>query len=139
MSLPASRALSTPVTVEFEDVDAFGIVNHACLVSYLERARMRLVAQSGLDLTFPDAVPVVYELHVRYQRPLRLFDQLEVSVWVAQVDDYQLGLKYRVRRAEHTVAVARTTIAFADRETGRLVPAPAEVASLAAALGRGEA
>lgn len=119
-----------PVVVEFEDVDAFGIVNHARLVTYLERARMRLIAQSGLVLLGP-ALPVVYDLRVRYQRPARLLDALTVLVWVVDVDDYQVRLKYEVRRGEDRLVVASTTIAFADRETGRLSPTPPEILAFA--------
>lgn len=119
---------TTTVTVEFEDVDVLGIAHHAAIVTYLERARMRLVTAAGLRVD-EGPLPVVHELHVRFQRPLRLFDRVEVAVWVAEADDFVLRLDYRLRRAGRSVATATTTIAFADRLAGSLVPAPPGLAA----------
>ena len=117
--------LSIPVTVEFEDVDSFRIAHHTKLLAYLERARLRLLMSLGVDLA--GVAPVVYELGVRFRKPARLLDQLEVEVRVRDVDDYQVSLGYRIRRDGATLVTARSTIAFADLDEGTLTTMPEEL------------
>ena len=131
------RELVCPVTVEFEDVDAYGIAHHTKLVAYLERARLRFLTGIGIELGRGPVVPVLYDLKMRFMKPARLLDSLEVSVFVEEVTEYRLDLGYRVRRDGETIARATTSIAYADLERGSVVPAPAEhVEALRAALVR---
>lgn len=130
----AAEPFCYPVTVEFEDVDSYGIAHHSRLVCYLERARLRFITGLGLDLGPGRVVPVLHDLRVRFSKPVRLLDRLDVSVLVESVSDYRLELGYRIRRGTETVLRASTTIAFADLEAGSIVPAPqAFVDALAAA------
>lgn len=119
--------LTLPVTVEFEDVDSFRIAHHTKLVAYLERARLRLLTSLGVELN--GVSPVVYELNVRFRKPARLMDALEVTVRVRDVDDFQVGLEYHIRRDGETLVKARSTIAFADLEEGTLTSMPEELLS----------
>jgi 4-hydroxybenzoyl-CoA thioesterase len=129
----APEAFSCPVTVEFEDVDSYGTAHHSRLVCYLERARLRFIRGLGLELAPGEVVPVLHELRVRFAKPVRLLDRLEVAVFVESVSDYRLELGYRIRRNEETVLRASTTIAFADLTAGTIVAAPqAYVDALAA-------
>lgn len=124
MSVPP-REFRCPVTVEFEDVDSYGIANHARLVAFLERARLRFLADLGIRIdprTGP--VPVMYDVKMRFLRPAFLMDGLEVGMYVAHVGDFAVDLGYRIRRGKETVARATTRIAFADLGTRSLVPAP---------------
>jgi acyl-CoA thioester hydrolase len=120
-----------PVTVEFEDVDSFRIAHHTKLIAYLERARLRLLAAHGVDLGGAGGVPVMYELEVKFRRPARLLDALEVRATAREVDAYRVALSYRVRRGSETILRARSVVAFADAATGALAPVPE---ALAAAL-----
>jgi YbgC/YbaW family acyl-CoA thioester hydrolase len=132
---PVREGFRCPVTVEFEDVDGYGIAHHSRLVCYLERARVRFIRSLGLDLEPGETFPVLHDLRVRFAKPVRLLEQLEVAVFVESVSDYRLELGYRIRRGDETVLRASTTIAFADRVAGTLVAAPqVYVDALAAAL-----
>jgi YbgC/YbaW family acyl-CoA thioester hydrolase len=127
----------TVVTVEFEDVDSYGIAHHTKLVAYLERARLRFLRSLGVELFGGPAVGVLYDLRMRFARPVRMFDQLEVAVFVEAVSDFRLDLGYRIRRGGEAIARATTSIAFADLAQGILVAAPAAyVEALAACLGQ---
>ena len=117
-----------PIAVEFEDVDSFGIVHHARFVLYLERARLRLFAERGVDLAPGPVLPVLYRLEVEYKKPARLLDGLAVSVGIDSVEEYQLVLGYRVRKGDDLIAKARTAIAFIDAATRDLVPVPPDFA-----------
>ena len=116
---------TTTVTVEFEDVDSYGIAHHTKLVAYLERARLRFLRSRGIEPFRGPTVGVLYDLRMRFAKPVRMFDELEVGVLVEHVSDFRLDLGYRVRRAGALIARATTSIAFADLEQGRPVAAPA--------------
>lgn len=118
--------LVVPITVEFEDVDSYRIVHHTKLVAYLERARLRLLAKLGMDLSREDLVPVLYDLRMRFRQPARLMDRLEVEVTVKGFHEYQLELSYRIRRDGETIARATSIIAFADLTSGEVAPLPKE-------------
>jgi len=121
------RRLTVPVTVEFEDVDAYGIAHHTKLVAYLERARVRLLAELGLDLARTDPHLVLYHLDVRFKRTAALRDPLEVTAGVSSVDAVRLVLGYQIRRAGLLIARATTALAFVDGATKAVVPIPEEV------------
>ena len=131
------RELTVPVTVEFEDVDAYGIAHHTKLVAYLERARVRFLAQLGFDLARTDVHLVLYELEARFQRTVALLDPLEVTVSVTSADAVKLVLGYRIRRAGQLVARGTTALAFVDGATRAVVPVPAELRRALAAPGEG--
>jgi len=120
------RRLTVPVTVEFEDVDAYGIAHHAKLVAYLERARVRFLSELGLDLSRTDVHLVLYDLAVRFKRTAVLRDVLEVTVSVSSADAVRLVLGYQIRRAGLLIARATTGLAFVDGATKAVVPMPEE-------------
>jgi acyl-CoA thioester hydrolase len=120
------RRLTVPVTVEFEDVDAYGIAHHTKLVAYLERARVRFLADLGLDLARSDVHLVLYDLTVRFKRTAVLLDPLEVTVSVTSADAVRLTLGYQIRRSGLLVARATTALAFVDGATKAVVPIPEE-------------
>lgn len=123
----ARPAVTIPVTVEFEEVDSFRIAHHTKLVAYLERARLRLLASLGVELEGRGPAPVIYELELRFRKPAKLLDQLDVSAWLNDVDDYRVTLGYRIRCEGETILRATSVIAFADLESGALTPVPASI------------
>jgi acyl-CoA thioester hydrolase len=120
------RRVTVSVTVEFEDVDAYGIAHHAKLVAYLERARVRFLTELGLDLTRTDLHLVLYDLNVRFKRTAALLDALDVTVGVSSIDAVRLVLGYEIRRGGLLVARATTGLAFVDGATKAVVPMPEE-------------
>jgi acyl-CoA thioester hydrolase len=129
------RPLTVPVTVEFEDVDAYGIAHHARLVAYLERARVRLLGELGMDLSRADLHLVLYDLAVRFKRTVALGERLEVTVAVRSIDAVRFVLGYAVRRGGQLVARATTALAFVDGATKAIVPIPEEHRRALAARG----
>jgi len=133
-----AHEFTTAVTVEFEDVDSYGIAHHTKLVAYLERARLRFLRSLGIELLRGPAVGVLYDLRMRFAKPVRMFDELEIAVFVEHVSDYRLDLGYRVRRAGEPIARATTSIAFANLAQGTLVAAPANYVEALTACRRPE-
>ncbi|MCB9652820.1 MAG: YbgC/FadM family acyl-CoA thioesterase [Deltaproteobacteria bacterium] len=82
-----------PVRVYLEDTDAQGIVYHANYLKYCERARTDILAEHGFrlkDLQAQGFVFVVYEMRLKFHRPARLHDQLEVQSTAARTSDYRI-------------------------------------------------
>ncbi len=86
MSTPAvpGPAFVLPVRVYWEDTDAGGVVYYANYLRFLERARSEWLRAIGIDqaaLARDERLQfAVVEAHVRYHRPARYDDLLQVSV-----------------------------------------------------------
>ena len=61
-----------PVTVEFEDVDSYRIAHHTKVIAFLERARVHMLADMGLDLSPGKTHMVLYNLSIRYIKRAKL-------------------------------------------------------------------
>lgn len=116
-----------PVTVEFEDVDSYGIAHHTRLIAFLERARVRLLAEGGIDVPPAGPVPVLRRLDTRFRKPARMLDVLTVSARAEATDGVILDLRYEIRRGDDLVLKAESEIAFSDPRTGGAAPVPAEL------------
>ncbi|WP_392535630.1 acyl-CoA thioesterase [Nostoc sp. C117] len=69
------------LTVQFEDVDANGVVHHPNYLKYLERARFYGIKQCGYSLeklSYSGLALVVSEIHANYLRPATIEQELFV-------------------------------------------------------------
>jgi acyl-CoA thioester hydrolase len=124
--------------VRFAETDAMGIVHHAAYLPYLEEARIefmraaghpyqRIQTEDGLDVA-------VLESYLRYRKPLRFDDLVQVHVAVG-------GLKRTTFQVAYLLTVAGTVHATGVTVHGCVTPAgrPARVPAWLAALNRGDA
>ena len=89
----------TDVAVRWSDMDVYGHVNNACVVTLLEEARTELLfgegAQRGAQ-TLASGV-VVVELLVRYRQPLVYSaSPVRVQLWVSELRAASFTLDYTV-------------------------------------------
>ena len=124
MNKNEKEQFKVPVTVEFEDVDSYGIAHHAKMFAYLERARLRYFAALDFELKETSVHPVMYHVEMKYKKTVKLLDELTVSVFIKSQEEFKITLGYRIRRGDELIAKASTTLAFVDRETKELVPVP---------------
>jgi acyl-CoA thioester hydrolase len=127
-----ARRFSIRVRVYYEDTDAGGIVYHATYLRWMERARsdwLRALGERHGELAARAGVQfVVSEIDIRYRRPARLDDLLDVDLEVVEVRRASLRLVQRTRAAgspdaaPHTDATVR--VAVMDRRSGRPAPMP---------------
>jgi acyl-CoA thioester hydrolase len=115
---------SIPVTVEFEDVDAYKIAHHTKLISYLERARVRYFTSLGFDLRAEDMTVVLYHCDMNFKKPAFFQDNLTVSVSLKSFDNFRMELYYKIRRNSDLIARASTGLCFIDPLSKIMVPAP---------------
>jgi acyl-CoA thioester hydrolase len=100
-----------PIRVRFAETDAMGVVHHAAYLPYLEEARVAFLRaidhpyssvrnDEGIDFT-------VLEAFVRYLRPLRFDDVVDVHLTVGAVTraTFQLGYLLTLDGVPHATAV----------------------------------
>jgi acyl-CoA thioester hydrolase len=125
--MPAKQILS--ITARGYELDSYNHVNNAVYLNYFEHARWEFFRQSGLAdfLTESDNLPVVTDVHIRYQREIRLFDELAIESFCYEEKPY-LVFQQKIINKTTGLASARATtkLIFIDKQR---VPCdiPAEV------------
>jgi acyl-CoA thioester hydrolase len=106
------------LTVYFEDTDAYGIVYYANYLKFMERARSDFIRAVGVDqaaeLEATGSAYAVVEVQIKYRRPARLGDDLQVVSTVEQVRASSVDIHQRVMRGKELLTDARVTAAFLD-------------------------
>jgi acyl-CoA thioester hydrolase len=131
--MPAAISFDTPyrggfvgrehhfaLTVYFEDTDTAGVVYYANYLKFMERARSDMIRAVGVDQTAmlhgDGSAYYVAHVDIRYRRPARLGDDLQVVSTVQQVRASSVNIHQRVMRGPELLADASVTAAFLDRE-----------------------
>jgi acyl-CoA thioester hydrolase len=106
------------LSVYFEDTDAYGIVYYANYLKVMERARSDMIRAVGVDqaaeLRASGSAYAVVEVNIRYRRPGRLGDDLQVISTVEQVRASSVDIHQRVMRGPELLTDAHVTAAFLD-------------------------
>lgn len=113
---------SVTVTVQFDEVDSYRVVHHSRLVAYLERARVRLFADCGFDLSRPDLAALVYSLQTRFVRPARLLDQLMVHCRIQEIQGFKVLLEERIEKDGQLVMKSHTQLVFTNTADNSVLP-----------------
>jgi acyl-CoA thioester hydrolase len=108
------------LTVYFEDTDAYGIVYYANYLKFMERARSDMIRAVGVDqaaeLSRSGGAYAVVEVDIRYRRPARLGDDLQVVSSIEQLRASSVRIQQRVMRGSELLTDAIVTAAFLDSE-----------------------
>lgn len=97
-------AFRFPVRVYWEDTDAGGVVFYANYLKFFERARTEWLRSFGFEQeilrTSEGVMFIVSETAVRYLRPARLDDLLQVSVTIREARQASLQLAQQCWRSD---------------------------------------
>ncbi|MCL5677204.1 MAG: acyl-CoA thioesterase [Firmicutes bacterium] len=115
------------IPVIFRDLDAFGHVNNAVYLTYLENARvayLERIAGGGLE----SLRLIIAEITMTYRSPAHFGESLRVGIRVSEVGNSSFIMQYRIedQKTGRLVAEARSTQVAFDYEAGRPMPVPAE-------------
>jgi acyl-CoA thioester hydrolase len=106
------------LSVYFEDTDAYGIVYYANYLKFMERARSDMIRAVGVDqaaeLRSSGSAYAVVEVDIRYRKPARLGDDIQVVSTVNQVRASSVHIQQRVMRGPELLTDARVTAAYLD-------------------------
>lgn len=134
-SLSQPPSATSTVRVRYVECDPMGVAHHSSYLPWFEEARTEMLRASGQsyhqmerDRTFL----VVTDLSVRYRRPIRYDDVLEIRTTLSSTTAIRLCHDYEIRILERAsmpvttgevVTTARTTLVCVD-STGRPRPLP---------------
>ena len=119
--------VSAPVRVRYQDTDCMKVVYYSNYLVYFEVGRVEYLRHQGHPISEIDRrlhMPVV-EARVRYVKPARLDDLLEVRCWVSERKRASFMFGYEiVNEAGETIATGSTLHACTDPVTGKLIGVP---------------
>jgi acyl-CoA thioester hydrolase len=118
--------------VRHYECDAYGHVNHANYLRYMQEAAMGASAAAGYDI--PRYIEMgrqwfIRETDISYRRPLTYGDSIIVKTWVADFRRVRSRRAYELRLVTtgEIVAEAHTDWVYLDTETQRPVTIPPEM------------
>ena len=126
----STAAFSVPIRVYWEDTDAAGIVFYANYLRYFERARTEWLRGYGFGqeaLRRDGLAFVVSETTLRYVKPARLDDIVDVSVDVVRLGQASLHLAQQARRAGELLAEGTIRIGCVELGTFRPCRIPNDI------------
>lgn len=111
-----------PCPLRWADADAYGHVNNAMFLRFMEEARTRMFhAMLPVDgAERRQHAFVVSQSIVDYRAPMHYREEpVDVDVWVVSCRGARLELGYAIRDVERTYAEATTKLAAYNLDTGR--------------------
>lgn len=124
---------SWPVRVYYEDTDAAGVVYHSNYLKYMERARTEWLRAIGFSQQVlregSGNIIVISELDMKFIRPAKLDDQLEVKSTLLKVTGASFLLDQIIERSQEKLCAARIKGVCLDALTFKPQRLPAELKS----------
>jgi acyl-CoA thioester hydrolase len=112
--------------VRFRDLDPMGHVNNAVFLTYLEQARVAFFSEMGAATGLEDMNMIVARVEIDFKAPVRLGQEVEVSVRASRFGTKSFDLEYELRVEGEVVAVAKSVQVAYDYKRREPVPVPAE-------------
>ncbi|MFW0789668.1 acyl-CoA thioesterase [Gordonia sp. CPCC 205333] len=120
-------AFTATVPVRWSDMDAFGHVNHARMVTLMEEARIEWLLSAGEEYQPLIKSAMIVHVDIRYQAQLRHEDSpLRIGMWIKGFRSVDFTIGYEIRAngslAQQTkpACVASTQMAVVDIEAHSL-------------------
>ncbi len=106
---------STKIRVRYAETDAMGITYHANYLPWLEMARVNFLDEIGLPYRKIEELGIfmpVLEAHLRYLRPSRFDDEVDVRLWIKEKPVVKLRVDYELYKGDDMLIKAHTLHAF---------------------------
>ena len=106
--------------VRFNDLDAFGHVNNAVYLTYLEEARIAFLEHLGLVRELADMAIILARAEIDFRSPARAGEELDIAVRATRLGTKSFELAYEVASGGRLLAEARSVQVgydYARRET----------------------
>jgi acyl-CoA thioester hydrolase len=112
--------------VRFRDLDPMGHVNNAVFLTYIEQARVAFLSQVGAATGLEDMNMIVARVEIDFRAPVRLGQELEISLRASRFGTKSFDLDYVLRVDGEVVAEAKTVQVAYDYDRREPMPLPAE-------------
>jgi acyl-CoA thioester hydrolase len=117
----------TDIEVRYAETDQMGVVHHANYIVWFELARTGLCALSGYhyaDIEKMGYLLMVTGVEVRYRKPARYGDVVQVVCWNERLGSRGLRFAYEVRQGDDLLVTGATDHVWIEAATGRPCRAP---------------
>ena len=101
-------------TVEFEDVDCYGIAHHSRLICMLERARVHFFQDNGVSVQGASFSLVLVKMELEFVRPAKMLDRLDCELTVLSLRAASLVWGYRLLCGEDLILKGKVRMASVD-------------------------
>lgn len=121
---PLARAL---LSVRWGDLDAYGHVNNAAYLTYLEESRLRWFETLPGDWYQEASAPVLASSLLEFRQSINWPEELIVELRAPRLGNSSLTLTHRILSARDASTLyldATTVMVWIDRASGRSVPLP---------------
>ncbi|MDL9937716.1 thioesterase family protein [Gordonia sp. ABSL1-1] len=119
-------AFVAEVVVRWSDMDAFGHINHARMVTLMEEARIEWLLSAGEEYAPLIKSAMIVHVDIRYQSQLRHDDSpLRIGMWIKGFRSVDFTIGYEIHGAHaqpgtRPACVASTQMAVVDIEAHTL-------------------
>ncbi len=123
---------SCELAVRWGDMDAYGHVNNALYMRYLEEARVQLIAEMGVPMDPEGLAPVVINVGCTFIKAVVYPDTLRIDCYVGSPGRSSFMTHYEVFSSnDDTIPVAEgyAKVVWIDHRTEKSVSLPAKVRS----------
>jgi acyl-CoA thioester hydrolase len=110
--------------VRFRDLDPMGHVNNAVFLTYIEQARVDFFARAGAASRLEDMNMILARVEIDFKAPVRLGQEVEISVRASRFGTKSFDLDYELRVDEELVAEAKSVQVAYDYDRHEPVALP---------------
>lgn len=110
---------TTTIQVRYAETDQMGIAHHSNYPIWFEAARTELSKACGFSYLAMEQAGILnplVELQIRFIKPLRYDDIVNVDVWIAEVSPVKLVFRYSIMKAGEVMATGMTLQALVGRD-----------------------
>ena len=119
---------SSSYRIYYEDTDAGGIVYHANYLKFMERCRCDWLADLDFDVLKMEqeygVIWVVRDAQLTYDKPARLFDEIQVTCRALQVGKVKLVVEQNIYNGDNLLCRGLIKLATLDRHSYKLSAMP---------------
>ena len=125
------QSFTHEVRVRYAECDPMGVVHHAVYPTWFELARTEMLRAGGVSYARLEADGVlimVVKLEVKYRRPARYDDLLQVTAHLRRAEGVRIEHDYEIRRGGELLCTGSTVLACVNRE-GKAIGVPGSIAT----------
>ncbi|MBR9865957.1 MAG: acyl-CoA thioesterase [Oceanospirillales bacterium] len=115
------------IAVRWGDMDAYGHVNNALYMRYLEEARVQFLASIGADMSGNGTDPVIINVGCTFLRPVSYPATVIIKSYVGEIGRSSFMVWYEVSTTDNPDQLCSegySKVVWMDHQTGRSVPLP---------------
>ncbi|OHD14534.1 MAG: hypothetical protein A2086_14380 [Spirochaetes bacterium GWD1_27_9] len=118
---------SFPITVEFEDIDSYGIIHHPKILYYFERTRVHFFMDNNININKIKYGIVLRDISIQYKSQLLLMDKINVELRTKSIDKFRFVFEYTIKKEDKTAIKSEIEFCVIDLDSKRLTEIPDEI------------